>query len=150
MINKIFDFFKKTKDDITIELAATKDISLIFNLIVNGAKHGSFNSEYFENYTHRGLTYQIETTIMNHEMPISENKSLKSTIYVLKHNLETVGFSWIRYHDKDKCERYMGSIVPEKRNQGYYTTLVLGTQKLISSKYIYADVYHNSNTTYLT
>ena len=134
------------KNKLIIKEASVDDENTIFNLILEGTKSNSFNKLYKEKYTHKTLLFQIQTTINHHIIPISKEKTLPAIMYVLKEYNNTIGFIWLRYHTVDTCELYMASLLSNKRNNGYGYFFFEETIKLISKKFIYADIYHNSSS----
>ena len=110
---------------------------------MEGAKKNHFISECLNPEALPGLNHQLQRTIKYNKMPTTDNE-LKANIYVLKKNLKTIGFSWLRYHNENKCERYMSSIIQEERGKGNGKYLFQETQKLITANEIYADVFENS------
>lgn len=124
--------------------ATISDQNYIFNSILREAKARHFNEAYLDQKVHEGIRHQILLTIENRIIPLSCDTYKTAILYVLTHENQPIGFSWVRSFDIDQkngWEIYLMAVDPYSRNQQFGYTLFDATIKTIESSNIFVTVY---------
>ncbi len=145
-LKKKIEFPKKSlTKEYSIEEASSKDISFIYERIVEESKLGNFSDDLGKEEFKKGTCHQLFRSIHLRKMPTVNGSNCESLVLIIKYNEVPIGFVWCKEFeevDDNGWELYLTSIIKEHRGINLGKMSIEHALNFLDSKLnVYVRVY---------